>query len=459
MNQTMTTSTVKQQYEELPYPPRDPADERQRLLHTVGDDLTELNHYCFKGKQNFQDHFRCLVAGGGTGDSVIFLAEQLRHTNAEIVYLDLSQASRQIAEQRAQIRELANIQWVTASLLDIPKLGLGTFDYINCSGVLHHLPEPAQGLQSLASVLRDDGALFLMLYARYGRRGVYDMQEIFRTLLPEKMPAQDKIAQARALLNQLPATNYFQRNRDQWESEIGAKGYGDVGGYGYGDAGLYDLLLHSQDRAYDVDALYELLQTADMQLVDFTGPDKRRYQPKNLLSNPSTLGLCENLSRRQQFSVAEKLTGNIIKHMFYAAKSPDRSATIEDYVGNPALCIVLTAEMKGKHEQIHQAIVPGETLTITYTLDHQQEVIHLPGNAITLRNKQEVFQLPGNAINKLLFKYFDGTTPIEKMISKVKIKTGNGNSQLIKAEIEKAFALLHSMGWAYLCNSPASKNP
>lgn len=431
MNDTMTASLVKQQYEELPYPPRNPADETQRLMRTVGDDLTELSHYCFKGKQNFQDHFRCLVAGGGTGDAAIFLAEQLRHTNAQIVYLDMTQASREVAEQRAQVRGLANIEWVTASLLDIPKLGLGTFDYINCSGVLHHLPEPVDGLQGLASVLRDDGALFLMLYARYGRRGVYDMQEIFRTLLPDTLPAQDKIAEARAVLNQLPPTNYFQRNREQWEGEIGAAGYGD--------AGLYDLLLHSQDRAYDVDAIYDLLQGGSLQLVDFTGPQKRLYQPKNLLSNPSTLRRCEDLSRRQKFSVAEKLSGSIIKHSFYAARSAERSARIEDH----ALCIVLTAEMKGMHEQIHQAIVPGEKLSITYTLG----------------NRQEVFQLPGNAINKVLFKYFDGTTPIDKMINKVKIKTGSGNSQAIKAEIEKAFELLHSMGWAYLCNSTAPGNP
>lgn len=434
MSENITTSLVKQQYEELPYPPRNPADERQRLVRTAGDDLSELNHYCFKGKQSFQDNFRCLVAGGGTGDAAIYLAEQLRNTNAEVVYLDMSEASLHIAQQRAQIRELNNIQWITASLLDIPMLGLGTFDYINCSGVLHHLSEPKEGIQSLSSVLRDDGALFLMLYARYGRRGIYDMQEIFRMLLPDSMPIQDKIAEVRALLNTLPPTNYFQRNRDQWESEIG------VGGYG--DAGLYDLLLHSQDRAYDVDAIYDLLQSARLQLIGFTGPQKRSYCLKNLLGNPSTLRLCENLGPRQLYSLAEKLSGNIIKHSFYAARNADRIAQFEGYVDNPDLCIVLTAEMQGMHEKIHQAIVPGETLSITYTLG----------------NKQEVFRLHGNAINKSLIKYFDGNTPIGKMISNVKIKTRIGNLQTIKTEIKKVFELLHTMGWAYLCNSASSKN-
>ncbi len=423
----MTESAVKRQYEELPYPPRNPADETQRLLRTVGDDLAEMSHFCFRGKQEFQPGFRCLVAGAGTGDSVIFLADQLRDRSAEVVYLDISEASRDIAQQRAQVRGLSNIRWITASLLDIPRLGLGKFDYINCSGVLHHLPEPKEGLSSLVSVLRDEGALFLMLYARYGRRGVYDMQDIFRTLLPDALPAQEKINAVRALLANLPPTNHFRRNRERWESEIGTAGYGD--------AGLYDLLLHSQDRAYDIDAIYDLLGAAGLHLIGFTGPQKRKYRLESLLGNPSALPPCAHLTLQQRYAVAEKLTGDIYKHSFYAARNPDCIARPDDYRGNPALCIVLTAEMKDMHEQVHQAIVPGEVLSITYTVD----------------GKQEVFRLPGNAINKELFRYFDGHTPIEKMIRKVKVKTGCGNLQIIQSEIEMAFDLLHSMGWAYLC--------
>ena len=39
----------------------------------------------------------------GTGDATIFLAEQLRATNAEIVHLDMSHASTALAQQRARM--------------------------------------------------------------------------------------------------------------------------------------------------------------------------------------------------------------------------------------------------------------------------------------------------------------------------------------------------------------------
>jgi hypothetical protein len=34
---------------------------------------------------------------------------------------------------------------------------------------LHHLPDPQAGLRALCAVLKDDGALALMLYGKYGR--------------------------------------------------------------------------------------------------------------------------------------------------------------------------------------------------------------------------------------------------------------------------------------------------
>ena len=70
--------------------------------------------------------FRALVAGGGTGDAAIMLAQQLADAGAaqaEIVYLDWSKASRAVAEARAKARGLSTIRFVTGSLLDLPTLG------------------------------------------------------------------------------------------------------------------------------------------------------------------------------------------------------------------------------------------------------------------------------------------------------------------------------------------------
>src|SRR4051812_4976526 len=84
---------VQDQYLDYPYPARNPEDEKIRLLALQGDSLVEINHYLFNGRQDFSENFRILVAGGGTGDAAIYHGEQLRNTNAQIIYLDFSKAS------------------------------------------------------------------------------------------------------------------------------------------------------------------------------------------------------------------------------------------------------------------------------------------------------------------------------------------------------------------------------
>src|SRR5579871_2855676 len=62
---------VKDQYEEFPYPSRDPREEPQRLIKTILEGMPCINHFVFGGHLDFTKPLRVLVAGGGTGDSLI----------------------------------------------------------------------------------------------------------------------------------------------------------------------------------------------------------------------------------------------------------------------------------------------------------------------------------------------------------------------------------------------------
>lgn len=419
-----TLGAVQRHYEALPYPPREPADERRRLVRTTGDSLVELNHHCFGGRRTFRDGFRALVVGGGTGDAAIYLAEQLRETDAEIVYLDMSTASRAVAEARAQVRGLTNLRWVTASLLDLDALGLGGFDYINCSGVLHHLPDPPEGLRRLVGALAPEGAIFLMLYGRYGRRGIYEMQTVLRSLLPESMPIPERVAGARALLDRLPRGNHFQRGRAQWEHEISRNGYGDEG--------LYDLLLHSQDRAYTVEEIHALLASAGLVLHGYTGRAKRSYDPRHLIADPALRERAARLPAAEQQALAEKLAGDIAKHSFYAGRGEPRTASLDD----PARTVILTAELKNMHEEVHRAMVPGETLSFTHELGTDREVVEVAGTAIA----------------KALVRGFDGKTTIGAMIERAG-RDCRAEPKRVREELARLFGILHGMGWAYIGNA------
>lgn len=301
------TDPVAAQYEALPYPPRDPRDEAKRLVIGSPSHLLEIDHIGFGGRLNRHGPFRALVAGGGTGDAAVMLGQQCADAGmdrAEIVYLDRSAAARAVAEARAKVRGLTNIRFETASLLDLDATRFGTFDYVDCCGVLHHLPDPAAGLSALAGVLGPNGAMGLMVYGALGRTGVYHVQHILRALsLPGEPPAA-RIALARRLLAQLPATNWFKRNPFVTDHASA------------GDAGLYDLLLHAQDRAFTVEEIGALLDSAGLRLLSFV--PSARYAPETYLSDAALLKRVRHEAPLDRAAIAERLAGNMKSHAFYA---------------------------------------------------------------------------------------------------------------------------------------------
>ncbi len=313
---------VRGQYEAYPYPTRDPSDERRRLLFGFLDLLPLLNHNCFGGRRDFREPFRVLVAGGGTGDSTIFLAEQLAGTDAEVVHLDLSGASIAIAKERARVRGLDRIRWVNRSLLDLGELGFGKFDYINCGGVLHHLDDPGAGLASLVGSLADDGAMGLMLYGAHGRTAITQVRDLLGLVDGESTDLAARIETAKAVLQTLPDTNWFSLTP------------GLVNDGTHDDAGIVDMFLHARERTYTVPEVYELVADAGLELVAFT-EDRHLYSPELYFRNRDQRD--RDLARRVasqplavRQAIGELLTSQALKHTFHCSRRRGCTAKLDD---------------------------------------------------------------------------------------------------------------------------------
>ncbi|MGE0152658.1 MAG: class I SAM-dependent methyltransferase [Reyranellaceae bacterium] len=296
---------VQAQYEALPYPARDPREEAKRLVVGSPSQAVEIDHYLFAGRRDWSLPFRALIAGGGTGDACIMLAQQLadRSCPAEIHYLDLSQAARQVAQARARARGLANIVFHTGSLLDVAALGIGPVDYIDCTGVLHHLEDPEAGMRALAGVLGAEAGMGVMVYGALGRTGVYPLQDALRQLAPEDLPPAERVKLARRVLDALPPTNWFKRNPFLGDHVQG------------GDAGLYDLLLHARDRAYTVAEFAGLAAAGGLAIASFIEPV--RYRPQTYLADAALARRAGELPSLEQAALAERLAGNLTKHIAY----------------------------------------------------------------------------------------------------------------------------------------------
>jgi len=409
-----TTARVQQQYELLPYPHRDPADEAKRIITTPVDELLKLNHYCYRGRRDFTKGFRVLVAGGGTGDSTIYLAQQLRDTNATIVHLDLSEASIEVARKRARRRGLEdNISWRRGSLLNLPLGALGPFDYINCGGVLHHLDDPAKGLAALRSVLCDDGAMGIFVYGRYGRIGIYMMQELMRMVNHDEADTPAKLRNTKALLAALPPSHCLRQR-------MNLLGQGELD-----DAEILDRYLHTCDRAFTVSELYDLLAGAGLHLAEFIMRDRLLYRPEFTFRDPQVLSQVKKLPRPQQQAAAELFWGTISQHMFWASPSP-HSVADPKYPDN-----VPQWSQFAQQQQLQRAMLAEQGDTWTFGIQRPDGITYS-------------FRIAISGVTRRIIELLDGRRTIGEIIERVAAGGDEPNTEAAWNAWLKAFGVLQS---------------
>jgi SAM-dependent methyltransferase len=277
------------------------------------------------------------------------LAQQMAREGrpGSVTWLDRSAASLKIAQARAAVRGLTNIVWEQRSLLDLPGSGLGPFDYIDCCGVLHHLPKPADGLHALLSVLAPGGGLGLMVYAPHGRTGVYMLQDALRLLAPPDEAPSARLELAKRVMRHLPETAWLRRN-----------GFLDDHTNG-GDAGLYDLLLNPRDLAFSVHDLHTLLAGEGLEVSCWVEP--ARYDPIPLLPDPRLRARVEALSPIDRAALAEALAGNVSAHIVYCRRAAGL-ASRADFMA--ASAVPVTREIPGP--ELAASIKPDGTIVVLF---------------------------------------------------------------------------------------------
>jgi len=307
-----TDDAVAAQYEAYPYPARDARDEAKRLVLGSPSFLAEIDHWVFGARRDPALPLNALIAGGGTGDALVMLAQQLeeRRRPGHLTWLDRSAAAMAVARKRIEARGLGHrVTFLKGSLLDLPALAPQPFDYIDCCGVLHHLPDPEAGLAALEAVLAPGGGMGLMVYAPHGRTGVYMAQDALALLAPATEPLASRVEAARRLVRSLPETHWLARNPGIADHVEG------------GDAGLVDLLLHGRDRPYTVPAFRALLASSGLAPAAFIEP--LRYDPATYLSDPRLRARAAALPRPEQEALAEALSGTMAVHIAYAVRTGD----------------------------------------------------------------------------------------------------------------------------------------
>jgi SAM-dependent methyltransferase len=296
---------VRAFYERHPYPPPVDSLEKYRRLWQDRQRRRADYHLFWPGRPYREDH-AILIAGCGTSQAA---KHALRWPAARVVGIDFSATSVRQTEALKQKHALENLEVRQLAITQVAALGT-TFDQIVCTGVLHHLPDPDAGLRALRDVLAPGGAMHLMLYAPYGRAGVYMLQDFCRRLGIEA--DDDGIRELMTALGALPSGHPLAallREAPDFRNQ----------------AALADALLHPQDRAYSVPELFAFLERCGLRFGRWV--KQAPYSPHcGLMARLPQTARLSQLPLVDQHAAAELFRGTISRHSVVVYRDDDPSA-------------------------------------------------------------------------------------------------------------------------------------
>jgi SAM-dependent methyltransferase len=304
---TSTAAAIARQvnefYENHPYPP--PVDDLQAYRQIWDDRRRRADSHLFWPAESYRDDRSILVAGCGTTQAAHYA---VRWPRAKVVGIDVSAKSIAFTQGLKRKHALANLEVRQLAVERAAELGQ-SFAHVVCTGVLHHLPDPDAGLRALHDVLEPNGALNVMVYAPYGRAGIYLLQDYCRRLgiggtAPE---IRDLAASLKALPPDHPLAPLLRNSPD----------FADR-------AGLADALLHPRDRAYSVPQLLDFLDRGGLAFGRWVR--QAPYLPWcGALASTPHLSRLAALPAEAQYAAIELFRGTMVRHGVVAYRK-DRPA-------------------------------------------------------------------------------------------------------------------------------------
>lgn len=235
-------------YDRFPYPwqpmkfsyVEDPDFETLMLNQDIGD----FTHRRIPPKASIW------VAGCGTNQAV---ETALRCPRATVLGSDLSAAALERCERTARSLDVRNLRLALESINEVPYRD--SFDYVICTGVVHHNADPAAPLSKLAAALKPTGVLELMVYNRYHRALPIACQKAVRVLneTRARRDLDEDLRVALALGRSLPPDTRMCR----WLSALCDRP----------EAGIADLLLQPVEHGYTVESLASLADGCGLELL------------------------------------------------------------------------------------------------------------------------------------------------------------------------------------------------
>ena len=302
---------VRKQYINFPYPPIPVGAKEDEVLCSTNYEF--VNYIC-TGEYKSHKGIKILDAGCGTGYSTLKLAQQ--NPSAEIMAIDFSSKSLEIAQERLEKAGLLSdrITFKEVNLLDTSSI-TDKFDYIVSTGVLHHLVEPETGLRNIRDLLRDEGIMYLMLYSEYGRHYLQLTRKLISLLQDNKEDLAEGLKLGRELFKTLADNNPLKAIHNLSYEAVSNSITTNLFEK---DAQFIDAYVNVKERAYNLEQLFEFLENNQLFFLRFY--EEHLYDPEIIFSKNSLLKeKAKKLSKKERYKLGE-IVNSQSNFAFFTAK-------------------------------------------------------------------------------------------------------------------------------------------
>lgn len=296
---TIQSNSVKSQYESFPYPRWEKLDYKKNINY--GSALAHVYPNANISGQFFNENLNILIAGCGTGRHALNVAKYFNHVN--VTAIDLSQKSLGFAQSKADEFDIMNIDFKLADLTKLKPLQT-QFDIIECSGVLHHIPDYKAAINGLLSNLKPNGLIKISLYSEYARSSINDIREIFSRDREKISPKRIKIIRQAILQG------------DIIEDSDGITRSDDF----YSMSGTIDMLFHQYERQFTPIDLAALCNEFHLEWLGFSNI-KESVKSNFLHFHKDKPGDLKNFEQWDEFEKANPTTFSSM-YQFYCQYKP-----------------------------------------------------------------------------------------------------------------------------------------
>jgi len=303
-------------------------------------------------------HAKVWVIGCGTVQATHW---GLCFPEGEILATDISPETLRRAEAIAKSAGCDNIRFAQEDLATSPHRE--EFDWIVCTGVIHHLPDPDAGFAGLRAALKPEGAALVMVYSTLLREPLVQFRGLFRAMGGDALPAEERYPLMRRLLEaQLDSPRAHPVGQEALavlRDALDEK-----------PAFVADALIHPQEVTFDLPTLFASLDKAGLAHRSWNHP--RLWELGTYLDD-ETLG-----QRFSELPIRER------EHAVYHAGG---------YHGPQLECLV---ERVDRSEPPRYE--PQELLALPFVFRTADDAWELEGTSVRSRGSHATYRLDGDAV-------------------------------------------------------------